>query len=343
MMSRSSLYFCRTCLHRAGRGVVLLADDVRVDLARGGIQRVHGRVDAQRRDVAREHHGRVQVAEGGGGRRVGQVVRGHVHGLDRRDGAGLRGGDALLQAPHFLGERRLVAHGRRHAAQQRGHFRAGQREAVDVVDEEQDVPALVAEALGHREARERHAQAVARGLVHLAEHHRHLRLREVVLHDDLRVRHLVVEVVALAGALAHAREHGQARVLGRDVVDELQHRHRLAHAGAAEEADLAALGERADEVDHLDARLEELHRGRQLVELGRRWRGSSGARSRSPGRARRSGGRARPSRGRAWRGRRAPRSARRFPSPSSRGAGRRRSPSRWCARSRHRAAAPPRT
>jgi hypothetical protein len=43
-----------------------------------------------------------------------------------------------------------------------------------------------------------------------------------------------------------------------DVVDELHHVHGLADAGAAEQADLAALGERADQVDHLDAGLEQL-------------------------------------------------------------------------------------
>jgi hypothetical protein len=37
--------------------------------------------------------------------------------------------------------------------EQRRHLGPGQREAVDVVDEEQDVAAFVAEALGHGEAR----------------------------------------------------------------------------------------------------------------------------------------------------------------------------------------------
>jgi hypothetical protein len=55
----------------------------------------------------------------------------------------------------------------------------------------------------------------------------------------------------------------------RDVVDELEHVDGLAHARAAEEADLAALRERADQVDDLDAGLEELGRRRQLVELRR--------------------------------------------------------------------------
>src|SRR5690606_26735511 len=45
----------------AARGVVVLvADHVRVELARGRIQRVHRRVDAQRGDVSRQHDGGVE-------------------------------------------------------------------------------------------------------------------------------------------------------------------------------------------------------------------------------------------------------------------------------------------
>ena len=117
---------------------------------------------------------------------------------------------------------------------------------------------LVAEVLGHRQAGERDAQAVARRLVHLAVDHRDLGVLQVVLVDDARLDHLVIEVVALAGALADAREHRQTRVLLGDVVDELEHVDGLADAGAAEQADLAALGERHQQVDDLDA-------GRQQV------------------------------------------------------------------------------
>jgi hypothetical protein len=98
-------------------------------------------------------------------------------------------------------------------------------------------------------------------LVHLAED-------EGRLGDDARLGHLVDEVVALARALAHAGEDRDARVLLGDVADELLDDDRLAHAGAAEDADLAALLEGADEVDDLDARLEELVGGGLLVEGG---------------------------------------------------------------------------
>ena len=81
--------------------------------------------------------------------------------------------------------------------------------------------------------------------------------------------HLVIEVVALAGALADAGEHRVAAVRLGDVVDELHDQHGLADAGAAEQADLAALGVRREQVDDLDAGDEDLRLGR-LLGIGRR-------------------------------------------------------------------------
>ena len=99
-------------------------------------------------------------------------------------------------------------------------------------------PLFVAEVLRHRQAGQRDAHARAGRLVHLAEH-------EHRLVDDARLLHLEPEVVALARALAHAAERRQAAVLLGEVVDQLLDDHGLAHAGAAEQADLAALGVRA--------------------------------------------------------------------------------------------------
>ena len=65
--------------------------DVRIELARCRIERVHCGIDAERGDVAGEHDGRVEVPEGRRRRRVGQVVRGHVDGLDRGDRAEAKG------------------------------------------------------------------------------------------------------------------------------------------------------------------------------------------------------------------------------------------------------------
>ena len=63
----------------------------------------------------------------------------------------------------------------------------------------------------------------------------------------------MVKVVALTGTLTHTREHGVTGVQLGDVVDELHDDHGFAHAGTTKRADLAALEERADEVDDLDA------------------------------------------------------------------------------------------
>ena len=132
------------------------ADDARVEDARGRVERVDRRVDALLGDAAREHGGRVQVGEGGGGRGVGEIVGGHVDGLDRGDGALGGGGDALLQRAHVGGKSGLVAHGGGDAAQQGGHLGARLGEAEDVVDEEEHVLALdVAEVLGDGEGGER--------------------------------------------------------------------------------------------------------------------------------------------------------------------------------------------
>ena len=251
-----------------------------------GAERIDRGVDAELGDRAVEHDGGVEVGERVCRRGVGEIVGGHVDGLERGDGALLGRGDALLQHAHLVGEGRLVADGRRRAAEQGGDLGAGLREAEDVVDEEQDVLVLlVAEVLGDGEGGEADAQAGARRLVHLAVNEGDLGLRDVILHDDLRLGHFVVEVVALAGALAHPGEHGVAAVRLGDVVDQLHDDDGLADARAAEGADLAAAHERADEVDDLDAGFEDGgldvlvdERGRQAVDriallVGNRARG----------------------------------------------------------------------
>src|SRR5665648_799616 len=219
-------------LDARGDLVVLVAYGVAGEDARVRVERVDGRVDAFLDDGAREHGGGVEV--GGGGR------------------AALGGGDALLQLAHLVGQGGLVAHGARHAPEESGDLGTRLHETEDVVDEEQHVLAAhLAEVLRHGEAGQADAQTRAWRLVHLAEDERRLV-------DDPRLLHLEPEVVALAGALADSAEHGEAAVLRGDVADELLHDHGLAHAGAAEEADLAAPHVRCDEVDDLDAGLEDL-------------------------------------------------------------------------------------
>ena len=78
----------------------------------------------------------------------------------------------------------------------------------------------------------------------------------------------MIEVVAFAGPLADAGEHGVTAVGLGDVVDQLLNQHGLAHAGAAEQADLAALGVGRQQVDDLDAGDENLGFRGLISELG---------------------------------------------------------------------------
>src|SRR4051794_17147358 len=218
-------------LHPSRGRIVLGGDDAGLQRARGRIQRIDGRVDALLDDRTREDRRRVEVGEGVRRRGIGEVVGRYVDRLHRGHGTLRRRGDALLELPHLRRERRLVADGARHAAEQRRHLGARLDEAEDVVDEEQHVLALIAEVLRHRQAREADAEARSRRLVHLA-------VAEGHLVDDLGLRHLEQQVVALARALADAGEDGDAAMLARDVVDQLLDQHRLADARAAEESDL---------------------------------------------------------------------------------------------------------
>ena len=116
---------------------------------------------------------------------------------------------------------------------------------------------VVPEVLGHGQAGEGHPHTGPGGLVHLAKD-------QGGLLNNAGLGHLPPQVVALAGALAHAGKDGIAAVLGGDVADKLLDQHGLAHAGASEQANLAALGVGGQQVDDLNARLQDLHRGALL-------------------------------------------------------------------------------
>ena len=71
--------------------------------------------------------------------------------------------------------------------------------------------------------------------------------------DHPTLNHLVVQVIPLTGALAHAGEHRIPTVVHRNVVDELHDHDRLAHPSPAEETNLTTFGVRRQHVDDLDA------------------------------------------------------------------------------------------
>ncbi len=217
------------------------------------IERIDGRIDALFRDRARKGRRRVKVGEGGRRRRVGQIVGRHVDRLDRSDRSLGRGRDALLQGAHIGGERRLIAHRRGNAAEKRRHLGTRLGKAENVIDEEQHILTLVAEILRHRQAGQRDTGTGARRLVHLAIDQRAFRAFAAALLVDAGFDELVIEVVALARALADAGEHRIAAMGLRDVVDQFLNDDGLADTGAAEQADLAAPGVRRQQVDDLDA------------------------------------------------------------------------------------------
>ena len=63
----------------------------------------------------------------------------------------------------------------------------------------------------------------------------------------------MIEVVTFTCALTHTGEHGQAAVRFGDVVDQFHHVHGFAHTGTTEQTHFTALGEWANQVNHLDA------------------------------------------------------------------------------------------
>ena len=141
-------------------------------------------------------------------------------------------------------------------------LRTGLREAEDVVHEHQHVGVVgVAEIFSDCEAGQRHTETRSRRLVHLT-------VDECDLVENVRLLEFQVEVIPFTGAFADAAEHRLAAVCLGDVVDQLLNDDRLAHTSAAEQADLATLHERGDEVDDLDARLEDFGLRFEVHEVG---------------------------------------------------------------------------
>ena len=195
--------------------------------------------------------------------RVGVVIGRNVDGLQGRNGTALGRGNALLQDTHLISQGWLVTHSGRHTTQQGRNLRAGLGETEDVVNEQQHVLVLhIAEVLRHGQAGQSHAHTNSRRLIHLAEH-------EGGVLEDVRLLHLDPEVVALTGALTDAGEDGGTGELTGDTGNHLLNENGLTHTCAAEEANLAALNVRGQQVNDLNAGLQNLGLTLELVE---RWR-----------------------------------------------------------------------
>src|SRR2546422_6605440 len=105
--------------------------------------------------------------------------------------------------------------------------------------------------LGQRDAGQHDLEPRAGWLVHLAEDQAHLVQKPGLLQ-------FVVQLVPFTNPLADAGEDARSLMSLDDIVDELQGQEALAQCGAAENARLAAFDHRIQEVDDLDAGLQNL-------------------------------------------------------------------------------------
>src|SRR6266850_116615 len=258
-------------LHSLGHVVVLLPDNSGIENARSRGQRIHCRINSNLGQGTREHGGCIEVSEGGGRRRICQVIGGNVYGLHRSYRTALSRSNALLQLAHLGRQIWLIADGGRHAPQQRGNFRTCLSEAEIVVDKQQRVGSqLVAEIFRYSQRGERHSQASSRRLRHLAVNQGGLGFGGIAGRDHSRFGHLQPQVVAFAGTLTHTGEHRVAAMLLGNVVDELHDHDGFADPGATEQPDFPTLQKGLDQVDDLDAGLKHLRGGGLLLERGRK-------------------------------------------------------------------------
>ena len=123
-------------LHLGGGVVMVLTDDTGVKHTGLGVERIDGGVDTQLGDTTGQDSGGVQMGEGGGRGRIGQIISGHVDGLDGSDGSLLGGGNTLLHQTHVDGEGWLVTDGRWDTTEKSRHLGTSLGETENVVNEE---------------------------------------------------------------------------------------------------------------------------------------------------------------------------------------------------------------
>ena len=228
-------------LHVTGAVVVLLADNRGLEDTGGRVKGIDGGVDAELGNTTGKHSGGIQVSERGGGGGIGQIISGHVDGLDGGDGTKGGGCDTLLEGTHVRGKGGLVADSGWDAAKKGRHLGTGLGEAEDVVNEKQDIAALaggrvgeITKGLGNGQTSQGNTGTGTRGLVHLAVDEGDLGLLNLLQVDDATLLHLLVQIVTLTGALANTSKHRETRVGLGDVVDQLHDKHSLADTGTTE-------------------------------------------------------------------------------------------------------------
>jgi len=158
-------------LDAGGSLVVLISNNAGVQHAGLGVEGIDGGVDSQFGNRAGKHSGGIQVGEGGGRGRIGQVIGRHVDSLDGGNRSLLGGGNALLHETHIGGKGGLVSDGGRNTSQKGRHLRSGLGEAENVVNEKKHVLSLlVTEVFGNGKGSKGDTGTGTRGLVHLSIH-----------------------------------------------------------------------------------------------------------------------------------------------------------------------------
>ena len=185
------------------------------------------------------------------GCRIGEIVRGDVNRLDRRDRALVRCGNTLLKVTHISRQSRLIANRRRDTTKKRGHFGTRLCKAEDIIDEEQHILAFfVTEIFGQRQTAEADTRTRAGRLVHLSIDQR--RFRFAIGLDNAGFHHFMIEIITFARSLANAGEYRVPAMRLRDVVDQFHDQNGLADTGTTEQADLAATRIRGKQIDNLN-------------------------------------------------------------------------------------------
>ena len=110
---------------------------------------------------------------------------------------------------------------------------------------------MVPEIFRHGQAGQRHPHSGSRRFVHLSENHGGL-----LQHPGFR--HFTVQVIALPGPFSDAGENRDAVPLGGDIMDQFLNQNCFPDPGAAEQTDFSALRVRRNQIDDLDAGLENL-------------------------------------------------------------------------------------
>ena len=224
---------------------MMLADDLHAQHARGGLQRIHGRIQSPLDVQAGERQDGIQMRKDGDHGRIGHVIRRHIDRFHRGDAGAPMRTDALMKLADLAGQRRLIAGFGRDPPQQGGELAARLGESKDVVHEQQDILSLGLERLGQRQAHMGRLKSRPRWLVNLPEH-QHRARQQIGAHE------LMIELVAFAGAFADPREYAHPALLADDVVDDLQDQEALAQRRPAEDPGLGPFQEREQQIDHLD-------------------------------------------------------------------------------------------